>query len=304
MTNTLSYYEIFYAVARHGSISKAAGELFISQPAVSKAIKKLEANLCVSLFTRSSRGVTMTEDGKLLYSHVETALSSLSEGEYLLKKNRDLEVGHLHIGVSTTLCKYIMLPYLQDFTVANPHIQVTIDCMSSADTARSLEENRLDIGLIGNIKGLKNVCFHKLLEIEDTFVTSGQYLENLNLREGIDSNSSNQELFSHSTLMLLDRENISRQHVDHYFEDHHITPGQILETSNMDLLMDFAKVNLGIACVIRDIAKEEIKNGTLIEIPLEHEIPKRTVGFAYSKASEQNLAAAKFRTLVDSQDRH
>lgn len=299
MTNTLSYYEIFYTVARHGSISKAASELFISQPAVSKAIKKLETNLAVTLFIRTSRGVELTKDGELLFAHVDTALSSLSEGEYLLRKNRDLEVGHLHIGVSTTLCKYLMLPYLQKFTVANPHIHVTIDCLSSGDTARLLEENRLDIGLIGNIKGLKNVRFQKLLEIKDTFIASGQYLDNLKLREGIDRSSPNTELFSHSTLMLLDRENISRQHIDHYFESQNITPGQILEASNMDLLIDFARVNLGIACVIRDIAKEEIENGTLIEIPLEHEIPKRTVGFAYSKASEQNPAVSKFRSLVE-----
>ncbi|MCH5266261.1 MAG: LysR family transcriptional regulator [Lachnospiraceae bacterium] len=298
MNNTLSYYEIFYTVARQGSISRAASELFISQPAVSKAIRKLEQNLSVTLFIRTARGVSLTEDGKLLFSHVETALSSLSEGEYLLKKNRDLEVGHLHIGVSTTLCKYVMLPYLQSFTTANPHIHVAINCLSSADTARGLEENRLDLGLIGHIPGLRNVEFEKLLEIEDTFVTSKQYLDSLALREGIEPSSASRELFARATLILLDRENISRQHLDSYFERHGITPGQVLETSSMDLLVDFARVNLGIACVIRDIVREEIENGTLIEIPLTHKIPKRTVGFAYSKAAKQNPAVEKFREFI------
>lgn len=298
MNNSLSYYEIFHAVARHGSISKAAGELYISQPAVSKSIKKLEENLSVPLFTRTSRGVSLTEEGTLLFDHVDSALSSLTEGESLLKRNRELEVGHLHIGISTTLCKYLMLPYLQRFTEKNPHIQVTIDCLSSADTARLLEENRLDIGLIGKIRGLKHVEFQKLMDIEDTFVASHTYIENLKLREGMDLSAPPAELFSHATLMLLDRENISRQHIDRYFEEHHISPGQILETSNMELLIAFAKVNLGIACVIRDIADTEIKNGTLIEIPLKHEIPTRTVGFAFSKASGQNPAVSKFRQLL------
>lgn len=300
MNNSLSYYEIFHTVARHGSISKAAEELYISQPAVSKSIKKLEDNLSVPLFIRTSRGVRLTEEGKLLFDHVDFALTSLTEGESLLKRNRELDVGHLHIGVSTTLCKYLMLPYLQRFTEKNPHVQVTIDCLSSADTASLLEENRLDIGLIGKIRGLKQVEFQKLLEIEDTFVASQTYLDNLKLREGLDLSAPPAELFSHATLMLLDRENISRQHIDRYFEEHHISPGQILETSNMELLVAFAKVNLGIACVIRDIAETDIKNGTLIEIPLKHEIPTRTVGFAFSKASGQNPAVSKFRQLLRS----
>lgn len=300
MNSNFSYYEIFYTVARHGSISRAADELFISQPAVSKSIKKLEQNLSVPLFIRTPRGVELTEDGKLLFDHVETALSSLAEGESLLKKNRDLEIGHLHIGVSTTLCKYLMLPYLQRFTEENPHIQVTIDCLSSTETARLLEDNRLDIGLIGDMKGLKHVRFQKLMDIEDTFVASQQYLNSLKLRESVDLKAAGKKFFSHATLMLPDKENISRQHINRYFDDHHITPGQILETSNMELLIAFAKVNLGIACVIRDIAKEEIENGTLIEIPLQSRIPKRTVGFAFSRASEQNPAADKFRQLTRS----
>lgn len=304
MNSNFSYYEIFYTVARHGSISKAADELFISQPAISKSIKKLEQNLSVPLFIRTPRGVELTEDGKLLFDHVETALTSVAEGEALLRKNRDLEIGHLHIGVSTTLCKYLMLPYLQRFTEENPHIQVTINCLSSTDTAKMLEENRLDIGLIGDMKGLKNVRFEKLLDIEDTFVASQQYLNSLKLREDVDLTIAGKEFFSHATLMLLDRENISRQHIDRYFEDHHITPGQILETSNMELLVAFAKVNLGIACVIRDIASDEIENGTLIEIPLQSRIPKRTVGFAFSRASEQNPAADKFQQLIQSDRNH
>lgn len=298
MNHNFSYYEFFYTVAKHASISRAADELFISQPALSKSIKKLEQNLSVPLFLRTPHGVELTEEGKMLFDHVEAALTSVAEGEALLKKNRDLEIGHLRIGVSTTLCKYLMLPYLQHFTEENPHIQVAIHCLSSTDTARLLEENRLDIGLIGDIKGLKNVRFQKLMDIEDTFVASKQYLSSLKLREEVDLTAAGEDFFSHATLMLLDHENISRQHVDRYFQDHHITPGQILETSNMELLVAFAKVNLGIACVIRDIARDEIENGTLIEIPLQSRIPERTVGFAFSNASEQNPAAAKFRQLI------
>ena len=112
---SLSQYHIFYTVAKNGSISAAANELFISQPAVSKSIKKLEELLQTTLFIRGSRGVKCTEDGRILYEHLASAFSSIQEGEQMLQRNRAFEVGQIHFGSSTTLCKHIMLPLLQTF---------------------------------------------------------------------------------------------------------------------------------------------------------------------------------------------
>ena len=117
----LSYYHIFYTAAKTGNISRAAEELFMSQPAVSKAIKNLEQQLNTTLFFRRSRGVSLTREGELLYRHIASAFSSIEKGELQLKRNQELEVGHLHIGVSTTLCKHIMLPLLQCYIQKNRH---------------------------------------------------------------------------------------------------------------------------------------------------------------------------------------
>lgn len=81
MQDNLSLYHIFYTVARTGSISHSSRDLYISQPAISKAIQKLEQNLDTVLFKRSSRGVTLTPDGELLFEKVKEALSLLDEGE-------------------------------------------------------------------------------------------------------------------------------------------------------------------------------------------------------------------------------
>ena len=86
MSNNLSSYKIFCAVANQGNISSAAKELFISQPAVSKAISKLEQNLNVILFERTSRGVTLTYEGRLLYTQVEGAFHAIRQGEDQIKE--------------------------------------------------------------------------------------------------------------------------------------------------------------------------------------------------------------------------
>ena len=80
MEQHLSQYRIFYAVAKTGNISKAAKELFISQPAISKAISKLEESLGLPLFTRNSRGVQLTVEGQVLFSLVSNAFDTLNRG--------------------------------------------------------------------------------------------------------------------------------------------------------------------------------------------------------------------------------
>lgn len=110
MTQNLSSYYVFYIAAKTGNISAASKELYISQPAVSKSITKLEANLNTKLLIRSSRGVTLTREGEILYERLKEAFHSIELGEEQLRFENKMEVEHLTIGVSTTLCKYVLLP--------------------------------------------------------------------------------------------------------------------------------------------------------------------------------------------------
>ena len=176
MNQNLSSYWIFYTVANAGNISKAAKELYISQPAISKSIQKLEENLGCKLFSRSSRGVVLTDEGQLLYGHVKEAFETLTLGEDKLKRSIDLGVGHLQIGVSSTLCKFVLLPYLKEFIRQNPHISISINCQSTNETLDLLDENKIDIGLIGKPDNLKNINFYYLDNIEDIFVANPDYL--------------------------------------------------------------------------------------------------------------------------------
>ncbi len=289
---SLSAYRIFNAVAKTENISLAAKELYISQPAISKAIAKLEQNMSVPLFTRNSRGVKLTEEGKQLYSYTKVAFNTLKEGEDAIKRIYRLGIGHIRIGVSTTLCKYLLLPYLKSFVEENPHIRFTIQCQSTFQTLALIEDGKLDIGLIGKPDNMKDLEFRKLDEIEDIFISSPTYIENLNIREG--RKLSNLEMFEVGNLMLLDEKNITRMYIDNYFVAHGIRTEQVLEVSSMDLLIEFAKTGLGIACVIKEFVKEELSNQLLVKIDLPNEITKREVGFAYKKDRTISDSLQKF----------
>ena len=289
MTQNLSSYWIFYTVANAGNISKAAKELYISQPAISKSIQKLEESLNCKLFSRSSRGVILTDEGHLLYDHVKEAFDTLSTGEDKLRRSIDLGVGHIQIGVSSTLCKYMLLPYLSEFIRRNPHISISISCQSTNETLRLLDDNKIDIGLIGKSEGLKGLTFDHLSDIEDTFVATPAYLANLEER-GIEK----EEVLEHATLMLLDKNNATRRYIDDYFQENLINVSDTIDISDMGLLIDFAKIGVGVACVIKSFVSRELEKGKLIEIPLELPIPKREVGFAYKENVKHSKALESF----------
>ena len=289
MIQSLSCYRIFYTVAKTGNISKAAKELYISQPAISKSIQKLEESMNCELFRRSSRGVSLTEEGELLYSHVKVAFETLALGEDRLRNSIELGVGHLKIGVSSTLCKYMLLPYLKEFIKLYPHINTSITCQSTNDTLKLLEENKIDVGLIGKPESLKNIDFYYLAEIKDIFVATKDYLRNLKAR-GVKED----RILQSSTIMLLDKNNMTRQYIDDYLQENHIVVQDSIDISSMDLLIEFAKISVGVACVIREFVKKELADGSLIEIPLGFPIHKREVGFAYKKSVKPSKSLELF----------
>ncbi|MBQ7706925.1 MAG: LysR family transcriptional regulator [Lachnospiraceae bacterium] len=320
MYENLNNYKVFYNVAKYKSLSKAAERLYISQPAISKSISKLEEGLEIKLFDRTSKGVMLTEEGEVLYNHIEAAFENIAKGEDEIKKISELGIGQLKIGVSTSLCKHILLDYLKGFITMNPHIKVIIDCHSTINTIKLLQEGKIDIGLICETDIPKNYEYKKLKDIHDIFVASDSYIDNLHLRETEEEKISDnpyffagnltsfisdpeikndyklsiKDILEKSNLMLLEPNNITRTHIDRYLADEDIHPNQILEINNMDLLIDFAAIGMGVASVVREFATDYLESGQIIELPLEKEVEKRTVGFIYPEGKIKQTALEKF----------
>lgn len=336
MYDNLNNYRVFYTVATVGNISQAANTLFISQPAISKSISKLEEGLGSKLFYRTSKGVKLTDEGQLLYNYIKKAFDFINQGEDEIKRINELGIGQLKIGASTSLCKHILLDYLHDFIIEYPHIKVTIDCHSTLNTMKLLQEGQIDIGLICETNIPQGFVYNKLTDIHDIFVTNNSYLSNFKLREYDDEkeitnpwllagnltslfsseitehennkqdknnqDKNNQvnkkmsinEILEKSNLMLLEKNNITRTHIDSYLNSQNIRPNQILEINNMDLLIDFASIGMGVASVVREFATEYLDSGQIIELKPNEPIKKRTVGFVYSNNNSKPAALEKF----------
>lgn len=296
MEQNLSQYRIFYAVAKAGNISRAAKELYISQPAISKSISKLEDSLNTVLFTRNSRGVQLTDEGQVLFEHTRDAFEELAKGEQELKRIREFNMGHIRIGVSNTLCRFIMVKYLKGFIEQYPHIKITIESQPTTQTLSMLEQQRIDIGLVVEQKSSRNMNFIPVMDIEDIFVATPSYLENLRLREGAGT-----DVFQSGNLMLLDKNNITRHYIDDYMAVNEIVANNLLEVTTMDLLIEFARIGLGIGCVIKEFVKEDLDSGRLAQLKLDTPIHKRTVGFLW-QSSRTSKALDTFIRFCKEQD--
>lgn len=296
MEHNLNQLKIFYTVASEGNISKAAKKLFISQPAISMAVSKLEENLDVKLLNRSAKGVQLTYEGKILFEHLETAFNAIDIGEQKIKNIKNLGVGKIKIGASASLCKYILIPFLKEYIEENPHIKIVIECQSSAKSLELLENGKLDIALVVQPENNTKSEFLALGEFEDIFIANKTYIDNLILREKKDLTTN--DILKTGNLMLLDEENLSRVFVDKYLKENKIEAKGIIEVTNMDLLIDFAKIGMGISCVIKQFVNEDLKQGNITELLLETPMNKRTIGFVYPYAKSRSNSANLFIDFI------
>lgn len=282
--DNLSRYKIFLAVAECKSISKAAKSLYISQPAVSITIKKLEENLNTTLFIRKAKGVELTENGRKLYDSAKRALNILIDTEDRLKGHQN--TGYLRIAASNVLCKHFLMPYLTEFTNSYPNTDVSITCTSSASACSMLEQCDIDLALVAKPENLGTAEYHPLGVIEYIFVCTPAYRKKLNC--------TNDEIFEHGNIMLLDKDNVSRRHLNNYYARNKIRPLHILEVNEMDLLIEFAKMGLGISCVVKQFVETELNTGVLMEIKLPEPILPREIGFLYHLFQPVNENIVRF----------
>jgi len=285
--DNLARYKIFLSVAECKSISKAAALLYISQPAVSISIKKLEESLNTTLFIRKPNGVVLTEKGRQLYDSVETVFNMLSDVEQNLKCSQN--TGYLRIAASNVLCKYILMPYLKKFTDQYPDTDVSITCTSSTDACSLVERCCIDLALVARPSNLGMAKFHSLGVIEYIFVCTPAYQKKINCK--------NDDIFQYGKIMLLDKDNISRMHINSYYAKNNIIPSHILEVNDMDMLIEFAKMGIGISCVVKQFVEDELDAHSLVEIELSKPVPPREIGFLYNQIQPFNENIVKFISL-------
>lgn len=293
MNINFELYRIFYVVANHENITKASYELNISQPAISKSIQNLEEQLGGKLFVRTKRGVILTEEGKEFYRYIKTAIEYISNAEKSFCELSNLEIGVLRIGISTTLTKEFLLPYLKMFHTLYPKIDIQVITGMSSDLFLKLRNGLIDLVIL-NLKDKDYDSDFEIIpckEIHDTFVVSSSYSDSL------PSQLSVTDLNNHPLILQAKGSN-TRTFLDQFMFQKGIILKPNIELTSYSLVTEFTKLGIGIGYVTKEYIEEELKQGKLIELPLDFEIPSRMVGIAFVKKQLPSFSARKLVQII------
>lgn len=289
MAENLEYYKVFYYTAKYGSLTAAASELSISQPAVSQALKQLENALSAKLFVRASRGIRLTQEGQVLYEHVKEGYEQILLGERKLSSMLQLEHGELKIGASDMTLKYYLLPLLQKYHEQFPGIKVTVMNAPTPETLNLLRQGKIDFGVVSTPVG-NGQEFHTIpvRKIEDVFVAGRKFIQYKNRMLDF------KEL-ENLPIISLEGNTSTKNYMDTFLMDSGVELHPEFELATSDMIVQFALRSLGVGCVVRDFADEYLEDGRLFELRFNKMIPKREIcvvtdaGGPISRAAEELL---------------
>lgn len=236
-------YKVFYYVATSLSFSDASKKLFISQSAVSQSVKTLEKKLGQPLFIRSTKKVQLTPAGNLLLNHIEPAMNLISRGESQLLDAGTLGLGQLHIGASDTICRYLLVPYLKQFHKLFPNVPIKVTNATSIKCVELLDQRKVDLIVTNFPNSHLNHSYKQktIRNFSDVFVANPNYYK-------FNHEISFSELNKHA-IMMLDRNSTTSEFLHNLFLQHQLELVPEIELSSNDLLIDLAKIGLGIAFV-------------------------------------------------------
>lgn len=279
-------YKVFYYVATTLSFSEASKQLFISQSAVSQAIKALEKKLEQTLFIRSTKRVQLTPEGEILLRHIEPAMNLIKRGETQLTESATTG-GQIRIGASDTICRYFLVPYLERFHKEFPNAHIKVTNQTSTKCVELLESGQVDLIVCNypNPNLSHQHSYKTILNFRDIFVANDSFNE---LR---DTKTSFRELLNYPILML-ERHSATSQFLHDLFQKYQLDLVPEIELSSNDLLIDLAKIGLGIA-FIPDFCLPETSQ-ELFKVDTEDELPVRQLVIAYNNHVPVSKAVQEF----------
>ena len=279
----------FKIVAQYGSISKAAQKLCVTQPSITKSIKKLENQLNMILFVREKKGMILTDNGKLLYRYILDSINTL-DGVELLAKNVNLnDVGKLKIGAGDSVTRNLLKKTIVEYKKLHPGINIEISNSSSEDLYNDLRYGRIDLIFINStviINENKYKCF-KLTDIEDCFFTIPEIYQKV-------KNVTNIKSILSQSLIVQNEKHDTRTFLNSICLKNNIQLNPTIELDRHGLMIEFVKEGLGIGFATKQYIKSYLDSGELIELNVNFNIQKRHINCVY-----RNNKNAKVKNFVD-----
>jgi DNA-binding transcriptional LysR family regulator len=294
MDISFELYKVFYYVAKTLSFSEASGKLFISQSAVSQSIRSLEEKLNCSLFNRSTKQVKLTQEGDILFKHIEQAFHFIKSGERSVQEIHGLIHGEIRIGASDTICKYYLLPYFKKFNQLYPQIKISITNRTSPICIDLLKKGVVDVSVVNipSVENHKHMNIQKLKALQDVFVAGNAYRH-------LQDKTIKLKALEQYPMLMLESNSITRDFFDAFVKENSVNIVPEIELSSVDLMIELTKIGLGISFISRNYIQSEMANDEIFILDIEEPIPERHLGVMTNNNIPVPIAAQKFIELLE-----
>ncbi len=291
----LDLYKVFYTVAKCGSLSKAAEELYVSQPAVSQSIKQLEKLLDTPLFNRLRHGMELSaQGGKIIYDDVEQAVKLLEGAERKLGALKQDATGSLRIGASETIFQYVLSEKIVEYNRLYPHVKIELISDVSPKIIALMKSDACDIGFL-NLPVSKDEDIEIMRSVRllsDIFIAGRRF-------EFLCGESLSVKDLTKYPLLLMEEKTVSREAVNHYGISHGVYFKPAVEVNSWGFMKRLVADGMGIGCIPREYALSKIADGSLFEVDVRPSMPARSVGMALPKNVNMTFALQSFINLFD-----
>lgn len=287
-------YKVFYFVAQYKSITAAAKELYVTQPTVTHVIKTLEKDLECQLFIRSKKGVTLTEEGRILFQHISIAYGEIIAAEKDIISLKKFQDGKVMIGASETTFHHFLFSYLKQYKHLFPNIHLQVHNYNSNNLIETIKEGNLDFGILvcpQNFE-VEDLVIKPLTSFSDMIVAGEEY-------KFLSEKKISLEELALYPLIVMGKGNMTHEILVDFFKEHHLLLQPDIELATSDLIVPAVLNGLGIGFVPEFFAKKDVKAGKIFPIQIKEQMKQRDICLVYKKNQIHSLAAKEFIRLFD-----
>ena len=286
----LDLYQVFYKVAKSGSLTKAAEELYISQPAVSRSIKQLETQLGVTLFTRTHRGMDLSaQGGKVIFNEVEQALRLLEEAEKRIEEMKTSATGAIRIGASDTIFEYFLADKIVAFHEKFPAVKIELMANLTPDTIEKLKADKCDIAFVNlPIEPDSELqLFGNCKRLNDIFIVGSKYAE-------LTDNPLSLSALKEYPLIFMEENTIARKSLTGFLSSIGVELQPSIEVGSWELMKKLVAQGMGVGVIPKEYVKKELEEGQLFQLQTDIPLPMRSIGMLLRKNSSISYALHSF----------
>lgn len=287
MNINLELYKVFYYVAKNENISRAANELLISQPAISKSIKTLEEQINTKLFIRKRDGVELTEAGETIYKKIKEAMELIDSAENDLEVLTSMETGVINIGASKTILHEFLMPYIKSFHDEYPKINIRIFTDKTSDLIRKSKMGLIDVIFINLPYNLpKEFEMYKIMDLHDCLVATNRF-------DKYKSRKLNVKDLENLPLLVLTKGTMTRNRFDDFCFKNNIKINPTMEFGSNTLIKEFTEAGFGIGLLTEEHVKDELSSGKLFKLNINLSLEDKYLGMVYN-TENKSLVSKNF----------